>query len=383
MNEVEVAIIGGGIHGAGVAQAAAAAGYSTVIIEKNDWGAGTSSQSSKLLHGGLRYLETAQLPLVYQSLRERNLLLKNAPSLAKPLKFNIPIYQYTHRRPWQILAGLSLYSLLAGFSALSRFTTNKQAPDILTSNDFNRLFSYWDAQTDDQLLTRAVIDSAQSLSAKTLCPATLLSAEQTDAGYRLTIETETGEQSLTCQCLINCAGPWVNAVLDKISPVPEQRAIDLIKGSHLLLDKQISDEAFYLESPVDQRAIFLLPWKGKSLLGTTEEAFSGDPDNVTISQYETDYLLETFQHYFPGIDASVYATFAGIRVLPAGGSSAFNRPRDCVIHQTSEQPRLISLYGGKLTTYRHTASKVMTRIKTLLGDRKSIADTAKLPLTEY
>lgn len=377
----ELVVIGGGIHGAGVAQAGAAAGYKTLIVEQRQWAAGTSSRSSKLLHGGLRYLETAQLSLVNESLQERNLLLTLAPELAHPLRFNIPVYATTSRRPWQLMIGLSLYALLSGFSSLSRFSWNRPAPASLQSKGLQAMFSYWDGQTDDALLTRAVVDSATQLGAESLCPATLVSAVQNTDGYRLQITNATGSDHLHADFVVNCGGPWINSVLDRVNPATRQLPCELVKGSHLILQQQISQEAFYLESPRDQRAIFLLPWGKHSLLGTTEQTFSGDPQTVSVSDQEREYLLATASHYFPQSTFTVIDEFAGLRVLPIGESPAFSRPRDCILHTDNHHPRLLSLYGGKLTTYRHTADNVLRAVSAQLGKRTPVADTRNLSLS--
>ena len=399
----EVVVIGGGIHGAGVAQAAAAAGYKTLIIEQQNWAAGTSSRSSKLLHGGLRYLETAQISLVWQSLQERNRLLKLAPSLAHPLRFHIPIYQSTKRRPWQLMIGLSIYAVLSGLSSLSQFSWSQPAPPGLKKTGLKKIFSYWDGQTNDALLTQAVIHSAKKLGADLLCPYQLISAQAINneknniSGYSLTLQnnvdaganatTDTDmplhthtTTKVTADYLVNCTGPWVNTTLALISPTPLELPCELIAGSHLILQEKLSDDAFYMESPQDGRAIFLLPWGEHSLLGTTEQTFHGDPKTICVSQQERDYLLQTASHYFPEQTFTVIDEFSGLRVLPIGNSRAFSRPRDCILHQAPEHPHLLSLYGGKLTTYRHTAEQVIKLINQQLGSRKKVADTRKVRL---
>lgn len=378
----DVAVIGGGIHGAGVAQAACAAGYRTLIVEQRHWAAGTSSRSSKLLHGGLRYLETAQLSLVRESLQERNRLLQLAPSLAHPLRFNIPIYRETTRRPWQLFFGLSIYALFSGLSPLSRFSWGKAGHNKLNPQGLQTVFSYWDGQTDDKLLTQAVIHSAHQLGADRLCPGTLVKADRHQQGYRLTINSgQNSNVTIDTGYVVNCTGPWVNELLSRVTPRAQPRACELVKGSHLVLKEKVSEEAYYLESPQDRRAIFLLPWGENSLLGTTEQRFSGDPQNVEVTREEREYLLSTARHYFPEQSFSIINEFAGLRVLPTGDSSAFSRPRECILHIDPNHPRLLSLYGGKLTTYRHTAEQVVSLMAETMGTKAPVADTRDLPLT--
>lgn len=385
--DYDVAVVGGGILGVGAAQACAAAGYRCVIVEQTDWAAGTSSRSSKLIHGGLRYLETGQWSLVRESLRERAILLRIAPALVKPLAFLIPVYGQTRRRPWQLASGLGLYALLAGWTRLARF--NAFSPRRFTSAlrgaglklvGLQAVFRYWDAQTDDVQLTHAVLRSAQSLGVDACCPAELVSAEREFNGYCLTIQEGEGRRELRCDYLINAGGPWINEVLARVQPEASHRTIDRVLGSHLILEPALHDEAFYLESPIDQRAVFVLPWKGKTLLGTTENPFDGDPRNARVPDADRDYLLATLRHYFPDVRPTIVGEFAGVRVLPHGDGRAFTRPRDCVFHVDPRHPNLLSLYGGKLTGYRHTGQDIVAKVRQALGPREVKADTATLRL---
>jgi glycerol-3-phosphate dehydrogenase len=387
--DYEVAVIGGGILGVGAAQACAAAGYKCVILEQTDWASGTSSRSSKLIHGGLRYLESKQFSLVRESLRERAILLRIAPGLVKPLAFQIPVYATTRRRPWELTAGLSLYAVLAGWTTLARFGAHspRRLPKALRdsglkTDGLQTVFRYWDAQTDDVQLTRAVLRSAQSLGVEALCPARLRRAEREADGYRLTIAAVDGRREIRCRYLVNTGGPWVNQVQALITPEATHRTIDRVQGSHLVLDMALHPEAFYLESPVDQRAVFVLPWKGRTLLGTTERPFDDDPDQARVTEAERDYLLATLRHYFPAVQPNVVSEFAGVRVLPHGDGRAFQRPRDCVFHVDPAHPNLISLYGGKLTGYRHTGQDVVAKVRQSLGPREARADTATLRLPD-
>jgi glycerol-3-phosphate dehydrogenase len=385
--DYEVAVVGGGILGVGAAQACAAAGYRCVVLEQDDWASGTSSRSSKLIHGGLRYLETKQFSLVRESLRERAILLRIAPGLVKPLAFNIPVYRSTRRRPWELAAGLGLYAWLAGWTRLARFgaTSAKRLPapmraSGLKTDGLQAVFRYWDAQTDDAQLTRAVLRSAQALGVDACCPAQLVAAEQGDDGYRLTVDANGCQREIRCGYLVNAGGPWVNEVLARITPEASHRTIDRVLGSHLVLEPALHAEAFYLESPVDQRAVFVLPWKGRTLLGTTERPFEGDPATAAVNDAEREYLLATLRHYFPDVVPTIVREFAGVRVLPHGDGRAFTRPRDCVFHVDPAHPRLVSLYGGKLTGYRHTGQDVVAKVRQGLGPRAAVADTATLPL---
>lgn len=385
MENVDIIVIGGGIHGTGVAQAAAAAGYKTILLEKTSLAAGTSSRSSKLIHGGLRYLETMQLGLVRESLRERRTLLKIAPDLVKATRFHIPVYKNTSRRPWLIRAGLSLYALLAGLRRRALFHRLRKNEwdtlDGLVTDELNTVFCYWDAQTDDTKLTEAVMRSAQSLGAELYTPAEFVGAHFDGQYYRVRIKKDHKEIEINCRALVNAAGPWANRILEQITPSPSALEMDLVQGSHIVLEGKTKRGVYYLEAPKDRRAVFVMPWHEHTLVGTTEKHYEGDPAKVVATQEEIDYLLETYRHYFPKRDINIIDSFAGLRVLPQGEGGAFHRPRETTLHETTSHPGLITIYGGKLTGYRATAQKTIAQLNKTLGHRDLIADTRKLKLT--
>lgn len=390
----DVVVIGGGIQGAGVAQAAQAAGYSTLILEKTDWAAGTSSKSSKLIHGGLRYLEGGELSLVQEGLQERALLLKNAPELVHSNWFYLPIYKHSSYHSWQIHSGLTLYWMLSGFHEESKFEVvpKSQWSELagLETKGLQKVYRYHDAQTDDAKLTAAVIQSAVSLGAETCCPAEFINAEQTEDGYRVCYKTSTnknstetkGENSVSCRFLVNAGGPWVNHIASTISPPPRSIEVDLVQGAHLILDKKISDQCFYLESPTDKRAVFVLPWYDKTLLGTTETLFEGNPEDASPTEQERQYLLEVLASHFPEYDGNVCGEMAGLRVLPSGRQKHYLRSREVrLITDQPKRPHYLGIYGGKLTGYRATAEKVVKKIGGTLGVPENWIDTKTLPLT--
>src|SRR5690606_21447517 len=252
----DVVVIGAGIQGAGVAQAAAAAGYSVLVLEQKAIAAGTSSKSSKLIHGGLRYLETAQFSLVRESLRERELLLRLAPDLVQLKPLHIPVYTDSRRSPLTIRTGLSIYAALAGFSRQARFESlpRRQWPELsgLRQENLRAVYRYFEAQTDDAALTRAVIRSAQSLGAELQMPARFLAANYHAQGCQVEYETPNGQQQeVSCTVLVNCAGPWAVGVHSRIQSAQALPAVDLVQGSHLLLPP-VLDSYFYLEAPQDQ-----------------------------------------------------------------------------------------------------------------------------------
>lgn len=385
MKSVDILIIGAGIHGAGSAQAAAAAGFSSLVLEQYPEAAcGTSGRSSKLIHGGLRYLEGAHFRLVHECLREQALLLKNAPELVRRVPFYFPVFESGKRPAWMIRAGLTLYNLLggSGFSAVP--PARWQELDGLNTKGLRHVFQYWDAQTDDALLTRAVLASAEGLGAKLAFGAFFESAERCDDGYVVRYAQNGTVHELRSSLLINAAGPWADLVLAKVRPRPAAFEIELVAGTHIVLPGRLRAGIYYLESPTDGRAVFAMPWKEHTLMGTTETPYKGDPGMVAPLEQEVDYLLAIYNHYFGrnlgGND--VVESFAGLRVLPAAGSSPFRRSRETILHPDhAGRSRLFTIYGGKLTGYRATSERLLKRIKPLLPPREARADTRKLPLT--
>jgi glycerol-3-phosphate dehydrogenase len=385
----DVAIVGAGIHGVGVAQAAAAAGHSVLLLEQSQVAAGSSSRSSKLVHGGLRYLESAQLRLVWESLHERTLMLRLAPELVRLQAFHIPVYRHTRRRPWQLRTGLSLYAALAGFGAGAGFGTVPRRDwgrlDGLGVDGLEQVFRYHDAQTDDAALTAAVLRSAQSLGAMLAMPARFAGATLHDGGARLRYVQEGRELEAEARVLVNAAGPWAAGVAAAITPAVTVPALELVQGTHIVLATPPTAGAYYVESPRDGRAVFVMPWRGQMLVGTTEVPFHGDPATVTPAPREVNYLLGVLRHYFPALrtgDASlVRSSFAGLRVLPAARGHAFHRSRETLLLPERETaPRLLSIYGGKLTTWRAVAARVLERIAASLPARTARARTDQLPL---
>ncbi len=384
----DVVIVGAGIHGAGIAQAAAARGHSVLLLERHSPAFGTSSRSSKLIHGGLRYLENGQFSLVRECLRERELLLKLAPELVRRVPFYIPLYRRTARRPWQIRTGLSLYALLGGLGRDVRFTrvpvTQWDNLDGIDTRDLQAVYRYFDAQTDDAALTRAVLHSAQTLSASVKLHAEFLGATLLPDQCRIRYAHENSVHEITSQVLINAAGPWATEVLKKVTPEPFIPAVDLVQGAHIIVAQPVNQGIYYLEAPRDRRAVFVMPWQGHSMIGTTETHYLGDPAAVHALPQEIDYLLETYRSYFPGAHAaSVLTSFAGLRVLPQADGNAFQRPRETLLlSDNALRPRLVSVIGGKLTAYRATAEKLLMQIARTLPARRAVADTRTLRLFE-
>jgi glycerol-3-phosphate dehydrogenase len=371
MKEYDVVIIGGGIHGAGVLQAAAAAGFRALLIERRGLASGTSSRSSKLIHGGLRYLESGQFALVRESLRERAIHLRIAAELVALKPFFIPVYRDTRRRPWQLKIGLWIYALLGGFDAATRFGSVPRADwstlDGLKTEDLDAVVRYHDAQTNDALLTRAVVQSALELGGELAMPATFTQATLSDSG--VTVSYTAGESSLECgtRVLINAAGPWAPQVARAVQPAIPVPDVDLVQGTHIVIPFALTAGIYYVESPTDGRAVFVMPWAGATLIGTTETPYHGDPDDVRPLPQEEEYLLAVARHYFPALSglsrSDITERFAGLRVLPAATQAAFDRSRETIFTLDRDaRPRVLGIYGGKLTGWRAAAAHVMERV---------------------
>ena len=347
----DVVVIGGGIQGAGVALLARAAGYRVMLLEQATWAAETSSKSSKLIHGGLRYLQTGQFKLVYQCLRERRWMLTKLPHLVQPNWFYIPLYRHSPYPVWKVHLGLWLYRWLAGNSPHSQY---KKVPR-----------SQWATLAGlQQQGLRAVFQQYCRLGGEALEHTQCLHAHPTPLGHRLFIQrNQQPLTSLSAKIVVNASGPWVNALLQQLDPKQPRLAIEWVQGSHLCLSPQLAPVCFYLPALADQRVIFCLPWQDMTLVGTTEVVHHGLVESAQVTTEEVAYLTQVVRHYFPQYRFRVQAQFCGLRVLPSTTASPFVRNRDTVIVNRN---RIISLYGGKLTAWRATAQTVLQSIQGLI-----------------
>jgi glycerol-3-phosphate dehydrogenase len=288
-----------------------------------------------------------------------------------------------------VRAGLALYALLGGLRPSCRFEALPRRRwaelDGLETRDLLAVFRYEDAQTDDARLTRAVLRSAERLGARFICPARFVAARRSADRYEIRYLWEGREQGCTAYALVNAAGPWVDRVAQAISPIPPRPAIELVQGTHVLLAGTLRHGIYYVEAAADRRPVFVMPWGGAILVGTTETPFTaGDPSLVAPQPLEIEYLCETFRRYFPARPVELRASFAGLRVLPAGRTSFQQRPRESwLVTDDPSRAHLVAIYGGKLTTYRATAARVLRLLRRALPARGAArADTATLPLEE-
>lgn len=377
--DYDLLIIGAGIHGAAVARHAALDGFKVCVVEQFDQPAlATSSRSSKLIHGGLRYLESHQFRLVRECLIERSILLKTAPSLVRLEAFYLPVYRYNKRPAWIIHLGLLFYRLLGGgrFKKIPR--SQWHGLDGLNTEQLRCVYQYHDAVTDDRQLTRAVLDDAIANGADFRVSHRVSACHLNDQHVRVEFEQQ---PEITAKLVINAAGPWVNHVLEKTSPKQPAANIDLVQGTHILIPRQLQRGVYYFEAK-DQRVIFAIPWKNQCLLGTTETPFHDEPERVNPLSSEISYLLAAWNQAFNDhLDTDdLIDAFAGLRVLPSSTGAAFSRSRDTEIRpDPADSPRIISIIGGKLTAHRITAERVMKIIhRQLPGHQPS--STCRRPL---
>ncbi len=364
--DCDILIIGAGIQGAAVAHLAAQRGYRVRLIEQFSRAAeGTSSRSSKLIHGGLRYLETGQLKLVRQCLQAQRTLLRERPSLVTLTPFHFPVYADTTRPAWKIAAGLWLYRLLGGYPFTRVPEKEWGHLDGLNTNGLRAVFRYYDAQTDDRALTEAILTDTQALGAKINFSTRFERADCDSTQCRVRCHGPAGQEDITATVLINAAGPWVNQVLGRVTPHSTPLDIELVQGTHIIVPGTLKQGIYYLEAPQDQRAVFVMPWKDNIMIGTTETPYQGDPAAVQPLTEEKTYLLEVYNHYFNGQleTGDILDAFAGLRVLPASNKRVFNRSRDTILQRDETTPRVVSIYGGKLTSHAHMAEEVMSMLE--------------------
>jgi glycerol-3-phosphate dehydrogenase len=374
----DLLILGGGITGAGVALDAALRGLRVALIDKGDFASGTSSASSKLVHGGLRYLEHGELRLVYEALHERSRLLHNAPHQVRPLRFVLPFYRGARVPPWKWRLGLTLYDLLAVSGNLSR--SRPHTADHLR-REFPALHaagllggaSYWDAQMDD---ARLCIDVLQTAAGQGACVANYVEATAfvrsggVVSGVRAVDHVGGGEVCGAARVVLNATGPWGDAVrrLAGDSAPPLMRPT---KGVHLVVAGRGLHAAFLLLHPRDGRVFFVIPWLGKTLVGTTDTEYDDPPDAVRVTDADVAYLLDGHNHFFdPALSAAdVLGSFAGLRpLLRTSPNDPSARTREFQL-ETSPSG-LLTVSGGKYTTYRQMAEVITDAVIHRLGLRR-------------
>ncbi len=373
----DILVIGGGIHGAAVARDAAGRGLKVMLAERGDYAAATSSASSKLIHGGLRYLEQLELRLVRESLVERAQLLKTAPHLVEPIRFLLPIYRWQKRPALLVHAGLALYDLLSigdGLPPSGRLRPQEIAQlPRLRSEGLASVLHYHDCQTDDARLVLSVLLDARARGADILNRRAVTAIEPLADGYAVEIDERGVKARIDALFIVNASGPFM-AEVDAMSRVaPPPRPLRLVRGSHIVLkmpEPQDAD-AYTLQDPED-RVVFVMPWlNGRFLIvGTTEIPERGDPAAAACSPEEQAYLLDAYNRYFaspagPAAAADVVWSFAGVRALQASGDKKPSRlsRRPALAKIANGAGGFVTLYGGKLTTHRAFAEDVLDALR--------------------
>ena len=362
MPDFDLLVVGGGINGAAIARDAALRGASVLLVEKDDLAAHTSSASSKLVHGGLRYLEMGEIRLVRESLRERGILLRTAPHIVQPLRFVLP-HCRGMRPHWMIRAGLFLYDAFAlrGGLPRSRRVSARSGPLAGPLREPRRLLSYWDAWVDDSRLTILNAVDAAEHGAEIAVHTEFLSARREDGIWRATLS---GGREVSASALVNAAGPWVEDLLARLGRPPAPPRLRLVKGSHIVVPRLWEGPHGYILQQPDRRVVFALPFQRKfTLIGTTDVPVARAED-AAISEEEVRYLCEAADRYFTRqlVPRDVVWSYSGVRALfDDGAAEARAVSRDYHL-ELDREARLLSVYGGKITTARALAEEALDRL---------------------
>lgn len=364
----DLVVIGGGINGVGIANDAAGRGLRVLLCEQADLAAHTSSASSKLIHGGLRYLEQYAFRLVRESLNEREILLAKAPHIIWPLRFVLP--HERHLRPhWMLRAGLFLYDHLGRRDRLPGSRAVKLAADNPLRADLTRAFEYSDCWVDDARLVMLNAVQAAEAGALILPRTRCIAARRETTHWLVSLQAEDGVREVQARALVNAAGPWAARVIEDALDLPIPFGLRLVQGSHIVLPRLYCGEQAYILQNADQRIVFVLPYEDDfTLVGTTDRDYQGDPAQVRPTREEEDYLLGVVGHYFrQTVDRQqIRHRYAGVRPLldDAGDNpSAVTRDYTLSLQGEIDQPALLSVFGGKLTTYRRLAESALARLQ--------------------
>jgi glycerol-3-phosphate dehydrogenase len=369
----DVLVVGGGINGAGIARDAAGRGLSALLCEQDDLAAHTSSASTKLIHGGLRYLEHLQLSLVRKALIEREILLGSAPHLMRPLRFVLP--HDAHLRPaWLIGAGLFLYDHLARRQHLpgsARIDLRRHVAGTALNPRYVRGFVYSDGWTDDARLVVLNAIDARERGAVILTRARCEKLEIERGHWVATLATSSGRQTVTARAAVNATGPWVSRFAREVSPVSVCHSVRLVKGSHIVVPRLYNHRFAYLFQNEDRRIVFAIPYEDDfTLVGTTDVEYVGDPGAVRITPEEIDYLCKAVSRYFatPVLPEQVVWSYSGVRpLLDDEAADPARVTRDYALEFDRHPAPLLSVFGGKITTYRKLAESAVDMLARELG----------------
>ncbi len=374
LQSYDVFVIGGGVNGTGIARDAAGRGYSVMLAEMNDLASGTSSAATKLVHGGLRYLEYYKFKLVAESLAEREVLWAAAPHIIWPLRFVLPHHKGL-RPAWFLRLGLLAYDYLGGRKLLPPTKTLDLRTDAAgrpLKPGYSTGFEYSDCWVDDARLVTLYAKDAQDHGARIETRTKVTSARRGEDGWTIAVEGPNGRELVSASLLVNAGGPWVDQVINQALGRNDVRHVRLVKGSHLVVKRQFEHDRCYIFQNADNRIIFAIPYEDDfTLIGTTDLDFKEPPGPVEISEEETDYLLAAASEYFakPLTRDEIVWSYAGVRPLyDDGASAAQEATRDYVIRTEEEEgASLINVFGGKLTTSRRLAEEVVDGFGKLIG----------------
>jgi len=376
IGKFDVLIVGGGVNGTGIARDASGRGLSVILCEKDDLASGTSSKATKLFHGGLRYLEHYEFGLVRKALKEREVLLRNMPHIARPMRFILP-HVKGMRPAWLLRIGLFIYDHLGGH----RMLQGTKVLDLRTDEagrplkpHFRRAFEYSDGWVDDARLVVLNARDAADRGARIVTRTRLVNARRNGDHWVTTLEDASGrETQLHCRILVNAAGPWVNSVAEDALRQNDHDPIRLVRGSHIVVRKLFDHDRAYFFQNGDGRIVFALPYETDfTLIGTTDVDHTGATDAVVCTDAEQQYLCRAASEYFehPVSVSDVVWSYAGLRPLDGDqGGKAAAASRDYHIHVGDQNGRapLISIYGGKITTFRILAEQVVAEMAPYVG----------------
>jgi D-erythritol 1-phosphate dehydrogenase len=385
LEPVDIVVIGGGINGAGIARDAAGRGLSVILCEKDDLAQGTSSRSGKLIHGGLRYLEYYEFRLVREALIEREVLLNAAPHIVWPMRFVLP-HSPEQRPAWLVRLGLFLYDHLGGRKKLPgcRNLDLRRDPEGKPIRDeFTKAFEYSDCWVDDARLVLLNALDAKERGATILTRTAATSARRVDGAWEVEFTAADGLKSrVRAKAITNAAGPWVENVINGVTGSNSPRRVRLVKGSHIVVPKFWDGPQAYLFQNHDKRVIFVNPYEGgMALIGTTDIPYEGRAEDVAIDEREVDYLLAAVNRYLktPVTKESILHKFSGVRPLyddNAANPSAVTRD---YVFDVDGTPPILSVFGGKITTYRKLAEHALEKLKPFFPQMRT-AWTAFAPL---
>jgi len=408
IHDVDLFVIGGGVNGCGIARDGAGRGLSVALAEMNDLASGTSSASTKLFHGGLRYLEYFELRLVREALHEREILLVAMPHISWPMRFVIPLNPEMRfddetpvskllglfmpwlkgRRPaWLIRLGLFIYDTLGGRRFLPGTSSVDLARDPVgqpLKKTFHKAYEYSDCWVQDARLVSLNARDASERGARIMTRTKVISGAREGEGWRVVVRHEDGEQeSFRARALVNAGGPWVEDIIRHTAGIETREGVRLVRGSHIVTKRLYDHDKAYFLQGTDGRIIFAIPYEGDfTLIGTTDHDYKGDPGKVVCTEQEKDYLCAFASTYFarPVTREDIVWTYSGVRPLyDDGAKSATAATRDYVLSLDTDGAPLLNVFGGKITTYRRLAEAALAKLAAYLPEARG-AWTARVPL---